>query len=586
MSDYSNMILDSISTMVNQSVTEAPFDTTVQASIIECVDQNAGKYKVKYQDSMFYAYSQGEAQKYNKDTKVYVLVPSSDFSKTKRILGPVNESESNYVSIVAGSEDSYDKVGTDIIIDLQGAELKSYEKDARYPEKERYDEVVIYQKGSSQNLVKIEEALAREYFRKTEYFLFAAKFRTDLIEEQKSRGVYGVKIKLAFKIGEAGVSEEIVYKTYDFNSYDMTGQPYNFLLGSRQFKAFCYSGWKFDHVASIVFYREGFPSNEPLNPDLFISDLEMYAANPIPQEELDTYHITLRTPNGYTFEKDADKEKKIIATFKVNGKEVDSSTIDFYWFIEDRTVTDETNPFFVRKIGGVGWRCLNEYDDYENPTGGKPLREWRTKGKNEYTVFKNLIKTRNANIKCAVQYTPETVTTSYQEFINLDCQYSITIESEGVDVDENGVIRFKNESDVTNLICKVTPEELSNLVYIWGKTDAYGQDVPLSENENLRDYNYWVEYVRQAESYTTNNPEDFSIKENYPYYDEYKEKISAFSGETHADGPILYNVKAKDIDVLAKFSVTVAQQNPDGELTFIGTATITATYAKESGGYI
>ena len=48
MSDYANSLLDSMSTMVNQSVSEAAFDTTIQATILNCEDASKGKYKVKY----------------------------------------------------------------------------------------------------------------------------------------------------------------------------------------------------------------------------------------------------------------------------------------------------------------------------------------------------------------------------------------------------------------------------------------------------------------------------------------------------------------------------------------------------------
>ena len=150
MSDYANSLLDSMSTMVNQSVSEAAFDTTIQATILNCEDASKGKYKVKYQDSIFYAYADNDLkQPYSKDAKVYILVPSNDFSKTKRIIGTVNNLATDYVSVVAGTEESYDKVGTDIIDDngeygiISGL---SWDRERNF--------ITLYDAGKSDNIIK------------------------------------------------------------------------------------------------------------------------------------------------------------------------------------------------------------------------------------------------------------------------------------------------------------------------------------------------------------------------------------------------------------------------------------------------
>ena len=54
---YENQILDAIETIVNQRVKNAGYDKTIQAKVINCEDPTIGKYKVQYQDSNFYAYS-------------------------------------------------------------------------------------------------------------------------------------------------------------------------------------------------------------------------------------------------------------------------------------------------------------------------------------------------------------------------------------------------------------------------------------------------------------------------------------------------------------------------------------------------
>ena len=56
-SNYEEKIVDAIETIVQNAVKKAGYDRTIQCIIIECVDQTMGKYKVKYQDSSFMAYS-------------------------------------------------------------------------------------------------------------------------------------------------------------------------------------------------------------------------------------------------------------------------------------------------------------------------------------------------------------------------------------------------------------------------------------------------------------------------------------------------------------------------------------------------
>ena len=71
-------LLDSIDILAADKVSSVKFDKTVRATIADKVDESIGKYKVKYQNSTFYAYDLN-LKGYAKNTKVYVVIPSSDF---------------------------------------------------------------------------------------------------------------------------------------------------------------------------------------------------------------------------------------------------------------------------------------------------------------------------------------------------------------------------------------------------------------------------------------------------------------------------------------------------------------------------
>jgi len=88
---FENQILDAIEAIVTNMINSAPFDRTIQGTVIELLDESIGKYRIKYQDSFFDAYSKNLNIKYNKNTLVQILVPQSDMSQVKIILNTVQE---------------------------------------------------------------------------------------------------------------------------------------------------------------------------------------------------------------------------------------------------------------------------------------------------------------------------------------------------------------------------------------------------------------------------------------------------------------------------------------------------------------
>ena len=107
-------ICQAIEIIANNAVKNAGYDRTVHAQIISCIDQDAGKYKIKYQDSYSYAYSTSPDIHYSNSTYVYVQVPNGDMTKTKTILSAVENSTVEY-GIASELEDEYDKIGNNCI---------------------------------------------------------------------------------------------------------------------------------------------------------------------------------------------------------------------------------------------------------------------------------------------------------------------------------------------------------------------------------------------------------------------------------------------------------------------------------------
>ena len=93
--------------MPNNSIKKAGYDKTIQAQIISCEDATIGKYKCRYQDAIFYAYTGNTDITLSKGANVYILVPENDMSKDKTIIGMVDKLGTNYISMAVG-EQAYD----------------------------------------------------------------------------------------------------------------------------------------------------------------------------------------------------------------------------------------------------------------------------------------------------------------------------------------------------------------------------------------------------------------------------------------------------------------------------------------------
>ena len=125
---FENMICEAIETLVDRAVEKAGYDKTIQASIVERTDATIGKYKVKYQDSTFFAYAADVSANYSKGTNVYILIPSNDMEKDKTIIGAVEKLGTDYIPTVP-EKNKYDEVGSNFIEETKdGIGVCSYYK--------------------------------------------------------------------------------------------------------------------------------------------------------------------------------------------------------------------------------------------------------------------------------------------------------------------------------------------------------------------------------------------------------------------------------------------------------------------------
>ena len=207
---FENMICEAIETLVDRAVEKANYDKTIQASIVERTDATIGKYKVKYQDSTFFAYAADVSANYSKGTNVYVLVPSNDMEKDKTIIGAVEKLGTDYIPTVP-EKNKYDEIGSNFIETTNdGIGVCSYYNTSGFSfldptalnpkSEEEKDYFLIYDSSRTTNSISLIAAEQIEkYMRDSSYLICGATFKTKLEPEQiqDTSGTYGIEFELA-----------------------------------------------------------------------------------------------------------------------------------------------------------------------------------------------------------------------------------------------------------------------------------------------------------------------------------------------------------------------------------------------------
>lgn len=481
---YEDKICEAISLMVDKAVSEANFDRTIQAIVQECSDASIGKYKVKYQDSTFYAYATSSDVTYTNGSNVYVLVPSNDMTRDKTILGTVTKLGINYVTQAEGDE-AYDYVGTNCIKTTGVYQLSSYAEhntpNAGYVK-------TIYGPNINDGSIIIDGTSLNEYIKKSSKLICGGFFRTSFPDEQKYQGNYGIIFELEF---DDNTENRVATRYYIVDVDNMTGDPYNLKLGKRQYGIFDIDGANFRQIKSISIFTKDFPHRDNKKANLFdinISDIEFYGANQMTEEEINGCGISFYTPDGSFFTANSTDAStlRITAQVKMKGKLVDAKAqkIPFYWFMEDVSITPKSEKY--NKYGGRGWRCLNTYNVIEAATATTAAQvEWIPYGDTWTLKCADAVSKEN-KFKCAIVYDGVV----YKKEIIIKNMYKgnlVTIES------DLGT-KFYYDIGRPVLTCKVDGQLLEDWIYSWAVEDPYGNltNLPLDDVQNSNDYNGYL----------------------------------------------------------------------------------------------
>lgn len=480
---YEQIICDAIETLVDKAVAKASYDRTIQATIIEHTDATIGKYKVKYQDSTFYAYATDVSANYSKDSNVYVLIHANDMEKDKTIIGAVEKLGLDYVPVI-DDEDAYNKIGENCVEKTnEDIGLCSYKREgipfilSSNSTPILGDSEYLYKKDSNNNqLTLIKKELIESYIKQSSSLICGATFRTDLPAEQRQTvaGTYGIEFDLAFK----DKNGDKVTRTYHIDINDMEGTPYEYKTGSAQYEIFDIDGENFIEIEEVRIFCAGFPhptegesSPENFKDDIFITNVLIQGAKRFSEEDLKGCFLSLSTPQGAIFTRDKNS-LSLEATLRVKGKVVSSSQeVKYYWFRENPSVSNRENSKFHEQ-GGLGWECLNKITKQTVDKDGKEITiEEFTPLDNLFIVNKENVPARTARYKAVAIYNGSAFSAEIVLY-NFDYSYDISLITDTGATSFNGV-----ETPIVSCVVRdsIGAEVSSNLIYSWGEINAYNQ---------------------------------------------------------------------------------------------------------------
>ena len=454
MNSYSDNLLNAIEMIAQDKIDKANLNKTIQATIIKAVDSALGKYKIKYQDSYFYAYAMDSDISYSDNCSVYVLIPNGDFNQDKFIISAVDKTKVEQQSILK-EKDKYEIVGCNCITQDEVYGVRSYQKDG--------DIVILYDKRDNLNLINLNERDVEEYLKTSSYFSFGGDFKTELDSQQQIKGNYGLVAEIVY-LDEVG--NEVIRKyTLDINNF--TSNPYKLKNFTNQV-VFFQNFSNMQYINKIyLFCKDFLNTKEKIEKDIFCKNISLCGAIQLEKEEALKTRVSLETPDGnyFTLEDNKNTVKNIKAIIKIKNQISISNNVDIYWFKENDLIQPSSLKYCY--YGGNGWECLNEKQG---------LDKW-IPATDTLTIKKQDIKVKKQKYKCVIvidnnSYTNTIVLTNYGA--NLE----ITLQS------NKSPIFFYDTGNCV-ISCLINNEKIdnNNYKYIWSYQTKDGR-TQLEEKSN------------------------------------------------------------------------------------------------------
>lgn len=464
-----DQILDAIELLAKTSVERAGYDKTIQAQIISCQDPSIGKYKCRYQDAVFYAYTGNSDIILTKGTYIYILVPENDMSKEKTIIGTVDKLGIDYRSSVVG-EEAYNIIGADVIQDNGIFYLDIDYEDYSY---------ILYKDTETPDPdLHLNIQALNQYIKQASSLIIGMTVKTNIPEAKQKTGSYGIVFTLEFKDQKGNTGIE---RTYILDENGMIDNPYNLVYPTRQYAIFDIDGQNFVKVKQIKIFNKDFPnstgeSHVKLNAgEIELVNLEMKCAVRMSEEEINGLSLTVIAPQGTVFLNN--DSKTLQAQVKFKGQVMPAANVSFYWGLEDLQITPQVENYYNKYLGR-GWKCINEKNVIQTEGGARSV-QWISYGDTYiFNISQALV--RDNKIKVAALYDGNVISRQ----VNIQ---NLTNSAGSIVINSSTGTQFYYGVGETQLQCVVNISGRTATTYAWGWQNNGGELQQLSTTVNIYD---------------------------------------------------------------------------------------------------
>ena len=292
--EIKDTLINVIYKTAEKSVSQGKYDKTILATIQYCVDKTNGQYRIKYQNGYYTAYGSNQDYIYSDGSTVFVLVPQSDFTNKLFITGSASNYNNDKVYLTnLEDEQKYKTIGPNILTKASNRDLhlSSYDnKDKSY-----------YIDGADDNIFVLNED-AFNNLKTSKYFKLGVNFRTELTEDRKTSGDYGIRIIATFQ------NEKETYdKVYELNTFMMSGSPFNFTQYVPQI-----AYWSLEDaegqlvkIKEIQGFTRLFPQGTQQDSDfrdIFVDNITLQAAQLLYDVSNNIYRVGIDSPDSFKFD--------------------------------------------------------------------------------------------------------------------------------------------------------------------------------------------------------------------------------------------------------------------------------------------
>ena len=560
---------------------------TIEATIVEFVNEGLGEYKVDYLGQKFSAYNNNPNLVYSVGNTVFILVPDGNFSKKKIILG-LSKEQATYTTTTETDEGVTYYELSDNLFDIEQWNDKAFDgDDYGYPyvwdnilhmnshmnadmtESQYHFNAGVDGDYISDNLSVFHNPKTfaknlNNYLKYSKTFKLSFLVKTNLLQERQNSGIYGA----TFSGVEKGVQLDPTYSIdlYKLDSNNMLGNPYRYTEWTPQTLYITFDDdFEFNEEnigIGLIFYCYNFPTasygdNYGDEWDILIKDISLKSVVAV-EADNNGYILTLKATEGNIFNQNFKTKKTITPTLKANGKTINfmnDETTEVYWFRQNSLIGIQSEKYC--RYGGPCWECLNETTNVVVNPDGTSSFDWI---KNVSTL--EVLKTDVPDTmiyKCVIVYKGKQITSTIElKTADSNTFFELTTSTGSTQYIANtGKVQFIIDlymDQITN-----TTANRNNINYFWSRFDKKGNYI---NNETFTMYGFTDNF----EVITYNEPVKKKLR-----------NIDLDCYETIVEFPVSL------IDKLNTFYCSGQYTLPNGKTMLLGTSSIVISTTNLSG---